>query len=52
MNDKRNTQSTDLKGKYEQPKVELYNFSDDIVQTSGGEITTTRTGQNPFNIGQ
>ena len=26
MNDKRNTQSTDLKGKYEQPKVELYNF--------------------------
>ena len=52
MNDKRNTQSTDLKGKYEQPKVELYSFSDDIVQTSGGIIGTFRTGQNPLNLGQ
>lgn len=30
--------NTNGKAKYEQPKVEIYNFSDDIVQTSG-EIT-------------
>lgn len=41
MNHNTHKQTTDRKAKYEQPRAEIFNFSNDIVQTSGDIDTTT-----------